>query len=735
MHIELSNTFIERIKQEVKPHWGALGWVTYKRTYARWIEEEKRHEEWHETVKRVVEGNINLDPRIQDGSASDEEVEELQEEAEKLFRLIYGLSGAASGRNLWISGTEFQKRNGDSLNNCWFISIRPQAYGDSHIVPKYLPSNELPAVSMPYSFLFDQLMKGGGVGFSVAQDNVEQMPKVEREVELVVVTGGKNADYDKLIAAGAVDADEIELGDKDVYFRIPDSREGWVEANALVIDAHFHSGLAFEFDRIVIDVSDVRPEGARIKGFGGIASGATPLIELFFEENRILNDFDGKQLTSVAMTDMANLIGKTVVAGNVRRSAEIALGSPTDSAYITMKQDPEALAHHRWASNNSVLVDNEFDNYEEIAESIIVNGEPGIVNLDLARHYGRMVDGLQSEIDGLVEGTNPCGEISLENGENCNLFEIFPIVAEEQGWELADAYALATRYSKRVTFSNYEWQVTRDVIKRNRRLGISMSGIQDWVMKRFNSRLVEGFEEDGTPIFNQDAANEVDRLYKAVKQADEEYSEATNVDPSVKVTTVKPSGTVSKLAGVSEGIHFQYDKFLIQRIRFQSNDPILQAVQLAGYKIEDDVYSANTKVVEFPVKAAAADEDNFISAGDVSIEEQFATQQFMQTYWADNSVSCTITFREHEKEKIAPLFLQYKDVTKSTSLLPFSGHGYVQAPKEPIDEETYNQRIATVNQDVQGVYKMLQGMAAMQESKDLELVGQDDCATGACPVK
>lgn len=161
--IKLDPDFIDSVKQEVKPHWGELGWVTYKRTYARWLPDQNRAENWDETVKRVIEGNINLDPRLHDNPSA-EVITELTNEAQKLFRLVYGLAATPSGRNLWISGTDYQKRNGDSLNNCWFIAIRPQKYGDSHIVPAYL-NPEQKAVSMPFSFLFDQLMKGAVLVF------------------------------------------------------------------------------------------------------------------------------------------------------------------------------------------------------------------------------------------------------------------------------------------------------------------------------------------------------------------------------------------------------------------------------------------------------------------------------------------------------------------------------------------------------------------------------------------
>ena len=490
-------------------------------------------------------------------------------------------------------------------------------------------------------------------------------------------------------------------------------------------------------ERVVIDVTNVREEGRRIKGFGGTASGARPLVELLYKTNDILNNAYGRKLTSVEATDMENLIGKTVVAGNVRRSAEIALGSPKDTAFITMKQDMEMLTSHRWASNNSVLVDRSFTEYDEIAQSLIVNGEPGIVNLELSRNFGRIIDGEQVGIDGLVEGTNPCGEISLENGEPCNLFEVFPLIAEKQGWDLEEAFALATRYTKRVTFSPYEWEVSREVIEKNRRIGVSMSGIQDWVLNRFGGRLVVGWNGN-EPIYNEDAIEVVDGLYKAVVQADKDYSKVLGCNESIKRTTIKPSGTVSKLAGVSEGVHYHYSDYIIQRIRFQSSDPLIPAIQAAGYRIEDDVYTANTKVVEFLVKAASADEDGFLTAGEVSIEEQFAVQAFMQTYWADNSVSCTISFNESEHDKIAPLFVQYKDVTKSTSLLPYSGHGYVQAPKEPISKETYEARSKEITGDIQAFYNLIrqmQGGMINTNEKDLEIVGQTDCEGGACPIK
>ena len=739
--ITLDQGYIDQVKQNVTPHWGELGWVTYKRTYARWLPEKNRSENWDETVKRVIEGNINLDPRLKD-SPSTEVVDELTNEAKDLFKLVYGLGATPSGRNLWVSGTDYQKRNGDSLNNCWFIAIRPQKYGDSHIVPDYLGQKQK-AVSMPFSFLFDQLMKGGGVGFSVVQDNIKKIPAVDNKIDLTIVIDKKSASYADSVKLGATDKAEWAKQNEDksdyIYYNLPDTREGWVLANARLIDMHFNQTNSENKTKLVLDISRIRPYGAKIHGFGGTASGPMPLVEMLFDINSIINNRVNSNLTSVDCTDICNLIGKTVVAGNVRRSAELALGTSTDQDFITMKQDKDKLYHHRWASNNSVAIDSNFNEYEPIANGIRENGEPGIVNLDLSRNYGRIIDGYQKDIDGDVEGTNPCGEISLGNGEPCNLFEVFPYIAEQENWDLKDVFRLATRFAKRVTFSDYDWEISRNIIYKNRRIGVSMSGIQDWLLNDLGHRVVTGFE-DGTdeetgekikkPIYDPQGIKMVIAAYQAVIAADKEYSKTLNCNESIKHTTVKPSGTVAKLAGASEGMHFHYAGYLIQRIRFQASDPLLKALDACGYYSEPDIYSPNTTCVEFPLRAAHADSKNFASAGTVSIEEQFATQAFLQTYWSDNAVSCTVTFQSDEGDKITSLFKQYRHVIKSTSLLPYYGGSLKQAPKEPIDKEKYEERKAQITGDVAQVFA-----EQNDDQKDLELVDQTDCESGACPVK
>lgn len=740
--IKLSPQYIEKVKQTVTPHWGELGWVTYKRTYARWLEDQQRTENWDETVKRVIEGNINLDPRLHQEEVAPAVIKELTAEAEALFKMVYGLAIVPSGRNLWISGTNYQKRTGDSLNNCWFIAIRPQAYGNSHIIPSYLKPDEK-AVSMPYSFMFDESMKGGGVGFSVVKENIAQIPAVDQKIKLEVVIDRQSQSYEDALMVGAFDFDEWKAKNNledVVYYEIPDTREGWVLANAMMIDMHFNSTNKFMKQHLVLDISKIRTKGTKIHGFGGTSSGPMPLVELLNDVNNLLNNRVGAHLSSVDCTDIGNLIGKTVVAGNVRRSAELALGSNDDQAFITMKQDQEKLNHHRWASNNSVAVDSQFTNYQPIADSIQHNGEPGILNLELSQNYGRIIDGRQPGIDAAIEGTNPCGEISLANGEPCNLFDVFPYIVEQQGWDLKQAFKLAARYTKRVTFSKYDWEISREIIHKNRRIGVSMSGIQDWLLNSFHRRAVKGFEEVydeqlqqtiKKPIYDEEICQKFDELYQTVVAADLEYSAELGCAMSIKHTTVKPSGTVAKLAGVSEGMHFHYAGYLIQRIRFQDTDPLLPALKKCGYHMEPDIYTPHTMCVEFPLRAAYADNDQFVSAGDVSIEEQFATQAFLQTYWSDNAVSCTITFKDDEADKIASLFQQYRFITKSTSLLPYFGGELQQAPKQPISKTEFKERKAEIAGNPEQVFAQLN----QTDVKGLELIGQSDCEGGACPIK
>ena len=831
----LEDAFVDQYKGK-EPAWGELGWFTFKRTYARRVDlveggkvvlDEKgdpksiRTEEWTEVVRRVVEGNLNIiknDPVV------------TQEYAQKMFNLIWNLVFTPPGRGLWITGTSFAERTGDAYNNCWFVETRPYHYGeDNKIFTRYKIDPYEKKVSYPFVFLFDQAMKGGGVGFSVEDKFIDEIPKVKNKVHLSFSVRKSHPDYEALEAQaeklGTRFNKEIIRSSFTPYVRltIADSREGWAEAYAVAIDEHFRNDGRDVF--VHFDLSEVREAGRKINGFGGVASGSMPLVELLSFVSGHMNQRVGQKLSSVDCTDYHNATGRAVVAGNVRRTAEVALAKRKDVKFIQMKNyklvghvvkgwdtDPKtnkmypvlktvgelieegytreeaeadyytawAQNNHRWASNNSVVIDDprSYD-FGFIAPNIEANGEPGIFNRFLAQNFGRIIDGYQAKKD-KAQGGNPCMEIPLETDEPCNLVEYMLPVAHKLGIQHEEVIPFMVHLTKRVTFTKYDWQRSAETITTNRRIGVSISGFEDWVLLKFGRGAIAGwmlYNKDSwhdmawlnddvvgvfhktqpdydhetqviEPIYNQALIDEMDHMYKLVVQADIEYSALlTNtlgykVNPSVRVTTVKPSGTVALLSGISPGVHFHYFRYGIRRIKVQADDPLRKLVELAGYRTEESVDSPNSFVIEFPFKAPTADYEDFRSCDDVSIEEQFAMQSFLCVYWADNMVSCTITFQEDEKPKIESLLTQYRMRIKSTSLLPYSGHGYKQAPYEPFvtsedgltPEQQYTARMKEIHMRPEELYHILMNQGLF-EDRQMDLAEMVECTGGVCPTK
>lgn len=995
----------------------------------------------------------------------------------------------------WVAGP------GYLTGNCWFIDVTPRAYEEG----------EATKPSYPFCFAMDRLMAGGGVGFGVTLESVIAFPPVSNPVSLHVVCDPHHANYREL------DADQIPQSTHTTV-RVEDSREGWVDALRVLIDAHFK---AKRQRHLVVDVSDVRPAGADIKGFGGTSAGPGPLVQLLRAANGVLNDRVGVNLTPVDCTDLMNMVGRAVVAGNVRRSAEIALGSANDLGFISMKQDQGKLMSHRWASNNSIVIDGAFEDFERIASAIAANGEPGIFNLELARTRLRLCDDASDERNLTVGGVNPCAEIVLDGaGESCNLAEIFPAVIEREGLDMERILRLALRYTKRVTCARYSWAASADIVARNRRVGVSLSGVRDWMLARGAREL-------------EDLAGELDAWYGIVRDEDAKYSEALGIPTSVAVTTVKPSGcrpwnaltstdrgiltleelftdhpdgeqwadvaapasalqgsgssritrtydngaspvlriktafgievestpnhrwwvasryhrtgrarhtevgawveaaalqpgdvleirpgaysserhtplspvrsralkmrgdatdirqpehmnvdlawllgylwgdgamspsghrirfidgrldnlekaqrviseqfglevpirpasgarnarcidvsskllwhwlirngvfkyfgddhqidlipavvrssshedqlaflaglidadgcvaarptenvvvlstadeafakhvqhvalalgivfsrnritghgegrfsrkalwnlvlmkmtvperfalleshsvkmrrenmrrpelpwshlrtasrqilgkveavedagvlptfdievegthwyyagaikshnTVSLLNGSSPGLHAHQAPYFIRRIRLAAKDTLVDLIRQCGFHVEDDAYAPNTVVAEFPVKAPGADEPGFVSAGELSLEEQFETQATLQRWWSDNAVSATLTFRKDERRRIAPLLLAFRDQIKSTSLLPYTDPGesttYVQMPYEPITRERYEEMLAQI---ICWPHEVA-GDLHETRRQEFDIVDQADCVGGACPIK
>lgn len=618
-------------------------------TYARDLPDGTT-EEWWQTCRRVIEGCFNIQKIHcrQQGLPWDEAKAQLS--AQEMYRRMFCFKWSPPGRGLWMMGTDVvYERGAAALLNCGFHST--DRIGEDF--------------SAPYTFLMDLSMLGVGIGLDTR-------------------------------GAGKARIHTPKLGET---FVVEDTREGWVALLAVVLDSFVGKG---SFPS-VIDYTKVRGRGVPLKTFGGIASGPRPLQDLIQNITKLLlprevaATFDVKEdltwgtidkatttfegvgepyrITSTQIVDIANYVGKAVVAGGIRRTAEVMFGEPTDLDFINLKQDQEALNDRRWASNNSIFAPVGMD-YAPIVDSLLKNGEPGICWMDNVRRFSRM-KGISDDKDRRVMGLNPCMEQPLESAECCNLVETYP--AHHDSYEdFQRTLKMAYLYAKTVTLVPTHIPRSNAIMTRNRRIGCSMSGI------------VQAMQKLGRRQF----LTWCDQGYNYIQQLDRIYSDWLGIPLSIKTTTVKPSGTVSLLAGATPGIHYPHSAHYIRHVRVQNTSPLIQVCKDAGYVVEPDSYADDTSVVAFPVK-----EEHFVKGKDqVTMWEQFHNAADMQRNWSDNAVSVTVTFNKNEAKDIKACLEAYEDRLKGISLLPLADgdHGYKQAPYVAIDEATYTAMMARV---------------------------------------
>lgn len=664
-YFRLDEEFIKGFEGK-KPKFGfnGLGEFIFYRTYSR-IKENGEKETFVDMAKRVVEGCYEIQRRHCKRLHIPWDYVKAQNSAKEMFLRMWEFKFLPPGRGLWMMGTKFMwERGSAALNNCGFVSTDDQIESDP---------------AEPFCFLMDMSMLGVGVGFDT-----------KGAEKIYVDTPSEN----------------------EFIYTIQDSREGWVDSLRVLIRSyttHAKKGnIKFVYD-------EIREAGETIDGFGGKASGAKILIELHDLVKSHLSKKAGKWLTSVDITDIMNYIGRCVVAGNVRRTAEIAFGEADDSNYCSMKNptatliekdlaewhkvtsglyakgkssakisdfeviplsrlEPaintwNSLNHHRWASNNSIFAKIGMD-YTKVGKQIAANGEPGLMWLDNMRDFGRMIDGRQPGIDGRVKGGNPCLEQSLESYELCNLVETFPDNHED-----ADDYMrtlkFAYLYAKTVTLLPTHNLRTNQVTLRNRRIGLSQSGI------------VQAFAKFGRRVVLSDFC---DAGYNEIRRWDDIYSEWLCVQRSIKVTSVKPSGTVSLVAGATPGIHYPEAKTYWRRVRVSKDSVLVGILKDAGFHIEPASSDPDRTVV---VKFAISDE-RVRPVESASVYEQMQNVVDYQKYWADNQVSCTVKFQNKEKNEISHILEIYEDQLKGISFLPHSDHGYDQAPYEKCTIEEVN---------------------------------------------
>ena len=642
----------------------SLGEITFIRTYSR-VKEDGTKERWHEVCRRVIEGMYS----VQKNHAKDNRLpwndNKAQKSAQEAFQRMFELKWTPPGRGLWAFGTPMtmEKRNSASLQNCAMVSTRD------------LDRNDPGAL---FAWVMDALMLGIGVGF----DTLGQ----DKQMSIYAPTEPAN------------------------IYEIPDTREGWVESVRLLINSFLRQNQSIQ----LFNYDLIRPLGAPIKGFGGVASGPAPLIDLHTRIRNVIGSRAGEALDSRAIVDIINLIGTCVVSGNVRRSATLALGTPEDEGFSNLK-NPEVFPERNsydpekpgwaWMSNNSISA-TVGTKYEDYVDLIADNGEPGFIWLDVARDYGRLADAPDYK-DSRIMGFNPCAEQPLESYELCTLVEVH-LNRHESKEDFLKTLKFAYLYGKTVTLLPTHWPQTNGIMQRNRRIGTSLTGIASFA------------DTYGLPTTRE----WMDEGYKKIRHYDHQYSEWLCVRESVRVTTVKPSGSVSLLSGATPGVHWgPGGEFYLRAIRFGNTDPMLHLFKAAGYKIEADLVSANTSVVYFPVASGHKRAEK-----QVSLFEKIGLAATAQKYWSDNGVSVTLSFdKETEKQFVAPALNMYEGQLKAVSFLPMGNKTYPQQPYSEISREEYNSYVGKIGKiDWSAIYDGVE---------NLEAEGEAYCSTDACEIK
>jgi ribonucleoside-triphosphate reductase len=668
---KINDDFIDGYRKK-KPPFGytdaagnSVGEITFLRTYSR-LKEDGTKETWADVCERVINGMYSLQKEHCKKSRLPWNDVKAQASAKEAFDRLFNLKWTPPGRGLWMMGTQTVNvhKNSAALQNCAFVSTGEMS--------KFNPAK-------PFTFLMEASMLGVGVGFD-----------------------DKGADKDFTI---------YEPNKPAVIDVIADDRESWARSVGDLINSY----LKQDQSPIDFDYSLIRPLGSPIKTFGGTASGPAPLIKLHKAIKKIFTGRAGDKLTRRDIADIGNLIGVCVVSGNVRRSAELLIGRIDDEDFLNLKNSevfPERNSYDAdspgwgWMSNNSVEVSVGQD-LSAIVDGIARNGEPGVIWMDMSRKYGRLADPANNK-DHRVAGFNPCAEQSLESYECCTLVETY-LGRHDSLDDYKRTLKFAYLYAKTVTLLPTHWEETNAIMQRNRRIGTSMSGVADFA------------DTNGMPVLR----DWMDQGYKTIQRYDNIYSEWLGVRESIKMTTVKPSGTVSILAGESPGVHWTPGgKYFNRTIRFSNDDPMLPLFKMANYKVEPAAESPDTtSVVYFPIKS-----NSVRSEKDVTIFEKIALAAAAQRYWSDNSVSVTVSFNaETEKQHVGTVLHMYDGQLKTVSFLPTGNDTYLQMPYTQITEQEYEQEglMKLFPIDLTGVYA---GMAA-------DAIGEAYCTTDACEIK
>lgn len=662
-----------------------LGKLVYDRTYSR-----KQHSEnceqndcscpketWVDTVTRVVDGNLSF--------VDEKFIEEGEREA--LFNLLLNRQLIPAGRHLWVTGVPGRA----FTQNCHVAGFET-------------------GFAEHCGFVFNELMKGGGVGANYSSRYLSALNSLS-PVEVRFMCSTAHADFDALLPHLYKNELFDSLTDV-IVFRIPDSREGWVEALELLIN-HATEGNNVT---IIYDVSDIRCSGTPIRGFGGTASGPLPLVILLESVANLLPS----DVTPQLAMEIDHLIASAVIAGNVRRSARMSIMHWNDPAIEWFLQCKADHTNH-WSTNISVEIDNEFlrelndDSswasfiYEQVIDGMLRDGEPGFFNSSLASEGER----------GHLGATNPCGEMPLESWESCNLGHINLAFGTDEDHKRA--FRLMARFLLRATFCDIQDPKQREVVGRNRRIGVGFFGLQEWLALR--GIPYSQFKRHGI------LADHLTEWYNIVREESDKYADQLGVNRPIKCTTIAPTGTIAKLAGTSEGMQPIYAKHYLRRVRYSNSDPEVVNLRAKGIPLEPCIYSANTVVASFPC------EDPILSRLNGSghlVEEQheisasslLEIQAYIQRYYVDNAISLTVNVPQYSDEhsanairgNISRAIRQYLPHVKGLTVFPEASR-----PQSPIERITIKK------------YESLKTVQEIKAGESEQLL--EDCQGGSCPIR
>lgn len=646
---------------EYRVKWGPIGEQVYKRSYSRTKEDGKK-ETWPETVVRAVEGNIGLvDPAfIEKG------------EREKLIQLLLEFGAIPAGRHLYASGVKGRQ----FLFNCHAAGWDEAAPADH------------------FTFLFDELMQGGGVGSNYSNRYMEKLPTVCTSIDLHI-TCDKNhpnvSEFTDLLC-------QVTQGDIAAHsnvFVVEDTREGWVSAINHILQSSFKETDSSEA-RLVIDVSKVREKGAPLKTSGGISCGPGPLVSMLHDFTKHVNGCIGRRLTSLDAMSLDHSLAACVVAGGKRRSSRMSVKNWKDNdifEFINCKRQDGA----HWTTNISVEVDNEFISaYKEgddwaraVMRAVVLgkrsNGEPGLWNRSLAMKGEREPDKMFCP--------NPCGEIALQMWENCNLGHInLQHFATSYDTTTCDAFRLMTRWLVRATFGDIPQARQREVVDRNRRIGVGFFGYHAWLAIK-GIKYSEAWK-------NEKVKSSLKKFADTVQHEAYRYSQQLGIPCPAKNTTLAPTGSIVLMPGTTASGQAVIYKRFKRLVRYADTDPELAIKKMEGYKTFVDPDARNTEIVEYwcedplvaIVRSKGMDPDEIIESQDeIKLEDSLGTQAMFQSVYADNAISFTINMPEDKmptEEEMEKHIIEALPFLKGTTFFPEKSRR--NAPYQKLTAEEWN---------------------------------------------